>query len=39
VAQYNPKTGVYVTPDGHTYRQSDLVSPGAPKSWKDMLPT
>ncbi|MDT7793891.1 MAG: phospholipid/cholesterol/gamma-HCH transport system substrate-binding protein [Mycobacterium sp.] len=39
VAQYNPKTGVYVSPDGHAYQQSDLVSPGTPKSWKDMLPT
>jgi phospholipid/cholesterol/gamma-HCH transport system substrate-binding protein len=39
VAQYNPHTGMYVTPDGRTYRQSDLVAPAAPKSWKDMLPT
>jgi phospholipid/cholesterol/gamma-HCH transport system substrate-binding protein len=39
VAQYNPKTGLYVTPDGQTYRQSNLVTPGTPKSWKDLLPT
>jgi phospholipid/cholesterol/gamma-HCH transport system substrate-binding protein len=39
VAQYNPKTGVYVSPDGHAYQQSNLVSPGTPKSWKDMMPT
>jgi phospholipid/cholesterol/gamma-HCH transport system substrate-binding protein len=39
VAQYNPKTGVYVTPDGQTYRQSNLVAQGSPKSWKDLLPT
>jgi phospholipid/cholesterol/gamma-HCH transport system substrate-binding protein len=39
VAEYNPKTGAYVTPDGHMYRQSDLVAPGAPKTWKDLLPT
>jgi hypothetical protein len=39
VAQYNPKTGVYVTPDGHAYKQTDLVTPGSPKSWQDMLPT
>jgi virulence factor Mce-like protein len=36
VAEYNPKTGAYVTPDGHMYRQSDLVAP--PKTWKDLLP-
>jgi phospholipid/cholesterol/gamma-HCH transport system substrate-binding protein len=39
VAQYNPHTGLYLTPDGRAYRQSDLVAPAAPKSWKDMLPT
>jgi hypothetical protein len=39
VAQYNPKTGVYVTPDGHAYKQTDLVTPGSRKSWQDMLPT
>jgi hypothetical protein len=39
VAQYNPKTGAYVTPDGHMYRQADLVAPGAPKTWQDLLPT
>jgi phospholipid/cholesterol/gamma-HCH transport system substrate-binding protein len=39
VAQYNPKTGMYVTPDGHAYKQTDLVAPGSPKSWQDMLPT
>lgn len=37
VAEYNPKTGVYVTPDGKTFQRSDIVS-GKPKSWRDMLP-
>lgn len=37
IAQYNPKTGVYVTPSGQLYKQSNLVAPGTPKSWKDML--
>jgi virulence factor Mce-like protein len=36
IAQYSPGTGQFVTPDGHAYRQDDLVS--APKTWKDMLP-
>jgi virulence factor Mce-like protein len=38
VAQYNPRTGMYVTPDGQLFQQSNLVAPAAPKSWKDMLP-
>jgi phospholipid/cholesterol/gamma-HCH transport system substrate-binding protein len=37
VAEYNPRTGMYVTPDGQIHRQSNLGAPG-PKSWKDMLP-
>jgi phospholipid/cholesterol/gamma-HCH transport system substrate-binding protein len=39
VAQYNPLTGQYVTPDGHVYWQSDLVTPAAARTWKDLLPT
>jgi phospholipid/cholesterol/gamma-HCH transport system substrate-binding protein len=39
LAQYNPKTGSYVTPDGQVYRQSDLVAAKAPKTWKDMFVT
>jgi virulence factor Mce-like protein len=39
VVQYNPKTGVYVTPDGHAFRRSDVLTSGTPKSWKDMFPT
>ncbi|OOK70339.1 virulence factor mce family domain protein [Mycobacterium kansasii] len=35
VAQYDPRTGRYVGPDGQLYRHSDLVN--APKTWKDML--
>jgi hypothetical protein len=36
VAQYSPSTGQFVTPDGHAYRQSDLVS--SPKTWTDLMP-
>jgi phospholipid/cholesterol/gamma-HCH transport system substrate-binding protein len=38
-AQYDPRTGRYVTRDGHVFQQSDLVKPAAPKTWQDMLPT
>jgi phospholipid/cholesterol/gamma-HCH transport system substrate-binding protein len=37
VAPYDPRTGQYVTPDGHVYRQSDLVVPVAAKTWKDLV--
>jgi hypothetical protein len=37
VAQYDPRTGEYSTPDGETYRQSDLAVTGSPRNWKDML--
>lgn len=37
VAQYDPRTGEYVTPDGRLYRQSDLVPSAAPRTWKDMI--
>jgi phospholipid/cholesterol/gamma-HCH transport system substrate-binding protein len=36
---YDPQTGRYVGPDGQLYQQSDLVTPVAPKTWQDMLPT
>jgi virulence factor Mce-like protein len=39
VAEYNPRTGMYVTPDGQIYRQSNLAVGASPKTWKDMLPT
>lgn len=36
-AQYDPGSGRYVTPDGQTLQQSDLVATGAPKTWKDLI--
>ncbi|MET0705012.1 MAG: MlaD family protein [Mycobacterium sp.] len=39
IAQYNPKTGQYVTPGGEVFSQTDLVAQGNPRSWKDLLPT
>ena len=39
VTKYNPRTGAYVTPDRQVLVQSDLVTQGAAKSWKDMFPT
>lgn len=38
-AQYDPRTGRYLAPDGKIYQQSDLARAAAPKSWQDMLPT
>jgi hypothetical protein len=38
LAHYNPQTGMYVTPGGHVYRQTNLSAAGAPKSWEDMMP-
>ncbi len=38
VVQYDLRTGRYTTPDGHTFRQTDLVASATPKSWKDILP-
>jgi virulence factor Mce-like protein len=38
VAEYDPRTGQYATPDGQVFRQADLVTPGAHKTWKDLLP-
>jgi len=37
-AQYDPRTGRYLTPDGQMYQQTNLVASGAPKTWQDMLP-
>lgn len=39
IAEYDPRTGRYVGPDGKLYQQSDLVPSKAPKTWQDMLPT
>jgi hypothetical protein len=38
VAEYNPQTGEYVTPDGQMQQVQNLAAGGAPKSWKDLLP-
>jgi phospholipid/cholesterol/gamma-HCH transport system substrate-binding protein len=35
-AQYDPRTGRFITPDGQLYQQSDVTS--TPKTWQDMLP-
>jgi phospholipid/cholesterol/gamma-HCH transport system substrate-binding protein len=38
VAEYDPATGSYVGPDGHTYTQSDLArGANQNKTWQDML--
>jgi len=37
-AQYDPRTGRYITADGQLYQQSDLAASSAPKFWQDMLP-
>ena len=37
VAEYDPHTGRYATPDGQVFRQADLGAAGAPKSWQDLL--
>lgn len=41
VARYNRQTGTYMGPDGHLYRQADLVSADeqGSRNWKDLLPT
>jgi phospholipid/cholesterol/gamma-HCH transport system substrate-binding protein len=39
IAQYDPRTGSYFTPDGQVYRQSDLATRKGPKTWKDMFAT
>lgn len=36
-AQYDPASGTYVTPDGQTYRQSDLATREAAKTWQDLI--
>jgi phospholipid/cholesterol/gamma-HCH transport system substrate-binding protein len=38
VAKYSPDTGAYVGPDGHVYRQSNLVNAGPrAKTWQDLI--
>lgn len=36
IAEYDPSTGRFLTPDGVMLRQADLVQ-GAPGSWKDLV--
>jgi virulence factor Mce-like protein len=38
-AEYDPRTGDYVAPDGLLHTQTNLAAGAAPKSWKDLLPT
>lgn len=37
-AEYDPRTGNYVGPDGKLYRQGDLAAPAAGQ-WQNLLPT
>ena len=37
IAQYDPRTGSYITPAGERFVQSDLADPAA-TSWTDLLP-
>ncbi|MDZ7886430.1 MAG: MlaD family protein [Mycobacterium sp.] len=37
VAQYDPKTGTYLAPDGHVYTQADLASDAKGATWQTML--
>ncbi len=39
VLPYDPKTGKYMTPDGHYEQQTNLASGTAAKSWTDLMPT
>jgi phospholipid/cholesterol/gamma-HCH transport system substrate-binding protein len=41
IAQYNPRTGSYLGPDGHMWRQSDLIAAldHKAKTWKDLVLT
>jgi hypothetical protein len=41
-AQYNPRTGKYIAPDGEQFQQADLVrtsNASGEKTWKDLFPT
>ncbi|CAJ1586962.1 MlaD family protein [[Mycobacterium] wendilense] len=35
IAEYDPRTGRYLGPDGRSYEQSNLV--GAPSDWRDLM--
>jgi hypothetical protein len=34
---YDPRTGQYMAPDGHMYRQSDLAAAGPAKTWQELV--
>jgi len=41
-AQYNPRTGKYITPDGKQFQQTNLMTspgPDSQRTWKDLFPT
>jgi hypothetical protein len=37
VARYDPRTGQYFGSDGQSYRQTNLATSTAPKTWEDLL--
>ena len=37
VTQYDPRTGQYFGPDGQTYRQTNLATSAAPKTWQGLM--
>lgn len=36
-ARYDPRTGRFMAPDGQVFTQTDLVSVGAPRDWRDLV--
>jgi virulence factor Mce-like protein len=39
ISHYDPRTGSYLTADGHLQTMTNLAAGAQPKSWKDLLPT
>jgi phospholipid/cholesterol/gamma-HCH transport system substrate-binding protein len=37
VVHYDPRTGQYLAPDGHIYRQSDLAAAGPANTWQELV--
>jgi phospholipid/cholesterol/gamma-HCH transport system substrate-binding protein len=37
IVHYDPRTGQYMAPDGHMYRQSDLAAAGPAKTWQELV--
>jgi phospholipid/cholesterol/gamma-HCH transport system substrate-binding protein len=37
IAQYDPRTGQYFGPDGQSYRQTNLITSAAAKTWQDLM--